>query len=234
MDAIERWRGLFVHEDWANRAFLSSLRAADGAPPETVRLLAHLVGTGLLWLARLENRSTQVPVWPEYGLDEIESGLDQLKMAWPLYLSTIDGARTSDEITYTNSKGEPWKSSIESIKESQDEAHTMMVRLARQSIHGQDIKYIIDDLSRSVNPARQDTIVAVKRALRAVRAEKIPARKELIDWLDQDAGACRRVGGTSGSYLCHEDIRASLDQCLDRTLSREIVGTRASGQVDVI
>jgi uncharacterized damage-inducible protein DinB len=129
MDGIEtlhRLRRLFAWDAWANRETLTSLEAAGevppGSPPETVRLLAHVIGTGWLWRARLRREPSPLPVWPELGLAEIERQIDLLDGAWSAtldeYASHADPAgRLAEPVSYVNSLGEVWTSSAGDILE---------------------------------------------------------------------------------------------------------------------
>jgi len=50
---VERQRRLFRYDDWANRETLASLERVQTPPPQSVRILAHILGAGLLWHGRL-------------------------------------------------------------------------------------------------------------------------------------------------------------------------------------
>ncbi len=105
---------LFSYEHWANREALASVRAA-GSPPEKARkILGHLVGTGRLWLSRIEG--TEKPaIWPDLSVDECAAGFDDLAVRWAALLSRPTPEDLSRVATYTNSKGEPWSSSVSDI-----------------------------------------------------------------------------------------------------------------------
>jgi uncharacterized damage-inducible protein DinB len=106
---------LFAYDAWANREALASLRSAGSSPPKAVRALAHLVGAGRLWLARLEESRGKPPaVWPELSLEEAGAGIEELAAPWREFAAASDGALTRT-VSYTNSKGEPWTSSVADI-----------------------------------------------------------------------------------------------------------------------
>ena len=100
-------RRLFAYNDWANREEVAHLRAIAVPPARALRLLAHLIGTEWLWLARLRGEAAPMAVWPELSLDRIAAQLDPLREAWREYLATADDDAA---IRYTNSKGEAWTS----------------------------------------------------------------------------------------------------------------------------
>ncbi len=107
---------LFAHEAWANREALQSLiNAGDAAPSQAVRIMAHIIGASHLWLARLSGTKAPVAVWPSLGVDVMQSEIERLASAWQVWLATMSPARFDDIISYLNTKGEPWKSSVRDI-----------------------------------------------------------------------------------------------------------------------
>ena len=105
---------LLAYDAWANREALVSLQAAGNPPPKAVKLLAHLVGAGRLWLARLEGSREKPPaVWPELSLEDAARGVEELAARWRGFLA--GGPELQRKVSYTNSKGEPWTSSVADI-----------------------------------------------------------------------------------------------------------------------
>lgn len=110
------WKRLLAYDAWANCETLASVKAAGNPPPEALRWLGHLVGAGRIWLSRLEGgAAAPPPVWPALSLQEAEAGLEELAARWRNFLSRSDGTTPSRTVTYTNSKGEPWTSSVDDI-----------------------------------------------------------------------------------------------------------------------
>ncbi|MDQ6892379.1 MAG: DinB family protein [Acidobacteriota bacterium] len=109
------FKRLLAYDAWANREALSSLRAAGTPPPKALRVLSHLVGAGRLWLARLEKSAGKPPaVWPELSLEEAAAGIEELAGRWRRF-ADVDNAGLARTVSYTNSKGEPWTSSVADI-----------------------------------------------------------------------------------------------------------------------
>lgn len=106
---------LFVYDAWGNRAALDSLRNTPAAPPRAVALLAHLAGSGRLWLERLHGRPQSLPVWPALGLDECARAFEENREAWAAYLSNLEEDDLRRTVTYVNTKGERFESSIADI-----------------------------------------------------------------------------------------------------------------------
>jgi uncharacterized damage-inducible protein DinB len=106
--ALER---LLRYDIWANRETLDSLPEAD-TPPRSLRWMNHIVGAELLWLSRMAGRSAPLPVWPDLSLEECAKRMDRLSEE---LLQSQNYEPLSQPVTYTNSKGEPWASTVEEI-----------------------------------------------------------------------------------------------------------------------
>ena len=87
--------------------------------------------------------------------------------------------------TAKNAKNAAWKAFNESIQEDERSALAYLEEATQQSSHAESIKQVRRDLETTVNPIRLDSIKAVKKALRVLREEDIPARKKLLDWVKQ-------------------------------------------------
>ena len=92
---------------------LSSLRVGT-PPPRSLKWMAHIVGAECLWLARLRGEPTPLPVWPELEVESCAKLLQELSRRWPAYLED-SGEGLGDSVSYTNSKGESWTSTVEEI-----------------------------------------------------------------------------------------------------------------------
>lgn len=71
--------------------------------------MTHIVAAELLWLARIEERSAPLPVWPEVDLDVCREWLDRLPARWSAFLQGGEG-RLSRPVRYTNTRGETFDS----------------------------------------------------------------------------------------------------------------------------
>lgn len=106
-------RRTLQYDAWANRETLDSLRKA-APPPRSLRWMAHIVGAECLWLARLRGETATLAVWPELDVDACGVHLEELSHRWPEYLE--DSRKSmADIVSYTNSKGEAWTSTVEEI-----------------------------------------------------------------------------------------------------------------------
>jgi len=77
-----------------------------------MRLLAHGIGAQMLWLDRLQNRSSQIPVWPDLSLTDCAAKLNESEAGWRAYLEGLSDNVLTAPCNYTNSKGEVWENSV--------------------------------------------------------------------------------------------------------------------------
>lgn len=115
MTADLAWYGrLLRYDGWANGETLASLRS--GAPPASgLRWMAHIIGCGELWLARLRDDPPAMAVWPDLDLEGCSAGLARLAERWPKYLETIDDGDLQEGVGYRNTRGEYWTSTVADI-----------------------------------------------------------------------------------------------------------------------
>jgi uncharacterized damage-inducible protein DinB len=85
-------RRQFAYDEWANHEVLNAIRAAGGANQRSLQLMSHILAAELVWLERLKQQPQSVPVWPEPDL--------------------ITAGDVSQSISYRNTKGEEWTSTI--------------------------------------------------------------------------------------------------------------------------
>lgn len=117
MDLLEHLRRQFDYDAWANAEVLSVI-AADGsgsAPPRSLQLLAHILSAERLWLERLKQQPQSLPVWPEFTSGECRAQMQDLARLWREYFAQLSPLALSQKITYKNSKGEPWSSTVEDV-----------------------------------------------------------------------------------------------------------------------
>jgi uncharacterized damage-inducible protein DinB len=114
MALIEHLRRQFAYDAWANREVLAGLGSARPAP-QPLQLLAHILSAERLWLERITMQPQSLPVWPDFTLDQCEAQVADLAQLWDEFLRQLDPARLTEKVTYKNSKGEPWTSTVEDI-----------------------------------------------------------------------------------------------------------------------
>jgi uncharacterized damage-inducible protein DinB len=109
----ERLLEYLAYDDWANRETAASVARAAAPPEKARKVLAHIIGTQWLWLARIQAGVAKMAVWPALSADEVARESSELLQAWRTLLS--DDKVLGRAVAYNNSKGEPWSSSVEEI-----------------------------------------------------------------------------------------------------------------------
>jgi uncharacterized damage-inducible protein DinB len=108
-------RRQFVYDEWANREVLAALRASGNASQRPLQLIAHLLSAERIWLERLKQQPQSSPVWPKLGLDECDAQATEMADLWREYLDLITAGDVNQSVSYKNSKGEEWTSTIVDI-----------------------------------------------------------------------------------------------------------------------
>jgi uncharacterized damage-inducible protein DinB len=112
MDLLSHLVRQVEYDGWANREMLASLRAAKNAPTNAIAVFGHVLGAGRLWLDRVASAGGPVQVWPSLSLDECEHELEALARSWHALLSRLGPAKLAEPVSYVNSKGEAWTSTV--------------------------------------------------------------------------------------------------------------------------
>lgn len=110
---ISQLERLLHYDRWANRETLKSLSQAI-PPPRSLKWMGHIIGADFLWLARMESQPSELPVWPDLSLKECGKRLEKLSQLLE-DVAKSGPKRLKQPISYTNSKGEPWTSTVEEI-----------------------------------------------------------------------------------------------------------------------
>ena len=105
MSALTQIRVLWRHAAWADAAILAALRAAAEPPPAALREYAHVLGADEVWLSRVEQRPSRSAVWPEIGLEEVESLARAVREGYETLLARLSEGDLESPVTYTNSAG---------------------------------------------------------------------------------------------------------------------------------
>jgi uncharacterized damage-inducible protein DinB len=106
----ELLRRMLRYDVWANREALRSMRQRP--PARSLRWLGHIIGAEFLWLDRMDGTEPRLAVWPELSLDQCEELLQDLARRIP---GDLDPGSLARQVRYTNTKGEPWSSTVEEI-----------------------------------------------------------------------------------------------------------------------
>ncbi len=115
MNLADYLRRQFAYDEWANREVLAALRASGNASQRSFQLMAHLLSAERIWLERLKQQPQSSPVWPKLGLEECEAQAAEMAGLWREYLDLITAGDVNQSVSYKNSKGEEWSSTIVDI-----------------------------------------------------------------------------------------------------------------------
>ena len=114
MELAEYLRRQFAYDAWANREVLSAIRGG-GETQGVMRLMAHILSAEGLWLERLRGEAQSLPVWPEFDLEQCEARAKALEGLWMEYLKGMSATGLTEKISYKNSKGEAWSSTVQDV-----------------------------------------------------------------------------------------------------------------------
>jgi uncharacterized damage-inducible protein DinB len=112
---LQYLRRQFAYDEWANREVLANFRMTAHPPAQTLRLLAHILSAEHLWLERILRQPQSLPVWPGFSADQCETQIAAMANLWREYLEGLSVEQLSESVSYKNSKGEPWSSTVEDI-----------------------------------------------------------------------------------------------------------------------
>jgi uncharacterized damage-inducible protein DinB len=114
MNLADSMRRQFVYDEWANREILAAMRK-NGTDERSLQLMAHILSAERLWLERLRQQQQSSPVWPKIDLDQCEAQAAAMGKLWQEYIELVTTGDLSQTVSYKNSKGEPWTSTVGDI-----------------------------------------------------------------------------------------------------------------------
>nr|WP_281257775.1 DinB family protein [Paenibacillus donghaensis] len=107
---------LAAHAHWANTEILRALQGTGGTSAKLTTLFGHLLSAERVWLERLNHRdSSAIAIWPVSSLAECEALLKANYAGYQQYLSALSDSRLPDIVSYQNSKGIAYSSSVADI-----------------------------------------------------------------------------------------------------------------------
>ncbi len=106
---------LVSHLGWADRLAGDALKGAPSAPAHALEIFAHVLGAEHVWLARLRGEPASVAVWPALSVDECARLAAENHRALEAYVRELAPADLSRGVTYRNSAGDQFTSTVEDI-----------------------------------------------------------------------------------------------------------------------
>jgi uncharacterized damage-inducible protein DinB len=102
----------FSYNSWANQEVINAIISAGGRDTRSLQLMSHIFAAERLWLERLKQQPQSTPVWPQFDLKGCQEQLGELSKRWNEHLELITAGDVAQTVSYKNSKGESWTSSI--------------------------------------------------------------------------------------------------------------------------
>ena len=106
---------LFNHLEWADTRVLENLRSARNPQKKNLELYSHILGSEHVWLARISGAPPRAAVWPNLTLDECDQLSKENINAYHVLMSRVTPDMLMTPITYKNSAGDQFTSTIEDI-----------------------------------------------------------------------------------------------------------------------
>lgn len=114
-DLKEHFQRLLGHLEWADTRVLQGLRSAQSVLKSIMDLYSHVLGSEHVWLSRIKGRTPRYAVWPTLTLDECEALSTENVREFTEVVGSISPDGFSSTITYRNSAGEEFTSSLEDV-----------------------------------------------------------------------------------------------------------------------
>jgi uncharacterized damage-inducible protein DinB len=114
-ESVQHLSKLVTHLAWADDRVLASLRSATTPDASCLELFAHVLATEHVWLARLKGAAPHHPVWPALSLEQCAGLVQANQRDLGAYVAALTPDALPRGITYTNSAGQTFTSSIEDI-----------------------------------------------------------------------------------------------------------------------
>ena len=149
MKTIKR---MYKHLNWANKRILETLQNLEFDNHQARRLFSHILFAEQVWLARLQGKdSSRLPIWGEVEIEVCEEMVQKNEENFALFFADLDDTDLDQFITYSNSKGVVFKTSIRDI-------------LTHVALHGQHHRGQINAHLRAnhVEPVNTDFITFVR------------------------------------------------------------------------
>ena len=111
---LDYFRRLFAFNTWATSQSLKFVRNYPN--PKAMTALSHVLLAQKIWLLRLcDEDSVHVPTYEDYSLETCEKMAGEIQNGYVEYLDGIQGNDLDRSITYKNTKGIEFKTSIRDI-----------------------------------------------------------------------------------------------------------------------
>ncbi len=106
---------LFQYESWANEQVIVALQSMERTDNRSLELFSHILAAHLNWYNRVKDDNTYIPLWEKRDLSDSVILLRQISKRWLELIEEVDELSWGKTLTYANSKGEVFQSSLYEI-----------------------------------------------------------------------------------------------------------------------
>lgn len=141
-------------------------------------------------------------------------------------LASID-AKAKNDVKLA--RDEAWKDFQNSMKMDLEQALNGIKNLADESKFSAEVKYVEQELRKTINPIRMDMVAAVKKALRITRNERLISQEGLRSWLirtgveNEERYSSHTYSQSSESPLLVKEIKPIYDDNAPLVDGREVI-----------
>jgi uncharacterized damage-inducible protein DinB len=143
---------MYEHLNWANQRILETLQNAETDNEQVKSLFSHILYAEQVWVTRLKGMdSLHLPIWSEGDIAVCAKLIKQNEENFRAFLTVIEKTDLDILISYTNSKGKEFKTSIRDI-------------LTHVALHGQYHRGQINSRLRAdgIEPVNTDFITFLR------------------------------------------------------------------------
>jgi uncharacterized damage-inducible protein DinB len=143
---------MYEHLNWANQRILETLQNVETDNQQVKSLFSHILFAEKVWITRLRGLdSSRLPIWSEVNIEVCAELVKQNEESFTAFLTNLANTDLDNLISYTNSKGKEFKSSMRDI-------------LTHVALHGQYHRGQINSRLRAdgIEPVNTDFITFVR------------------------------------------------------------------------
>ncbi len=113
---VNDFQRLFQYNRWANDRLLDAMRTAEDIPERALELFSHLLRAQDHWYGRVEDTDhASLDFWKTESLSDCAERLDASTQRWQAVLEERAVDNLDQMISYTNSQGTPFETSLRDI-----------------------------------------------------------------------------------------------------------------------
>lgn len=106
---------LFTYEEWANCRVLEAFLQVKNPPERAVQLMSHMLAAQQIWYNRLTQQVVPINVWGVFPSEQLLELMTENAQKFRAFINTLPNDSFDAVISYTNTKGEPFTSTIRQI-----------------------------------------------------------------------------------------------------------------------